>query len=52
MPQMSPMWWEILFIFFILSFMLMITIMFFNTDMKPKKSKEVYNEPAQLKWKW
>nr|UPL65640.1 ATPase subunit 8 [Hydarella orientalis] len=52
MPQMSPLWWEILFIFFIYLFIIMNTIIFYNKmpNMSTSLSKkQVFH---QFKWKW
>nr|QWX95523.1 ATP synthase subunit 8 [Pephricus paradoxus] len=51
MPQMAPLWWELLFIMFILSFMLMNTIMYYNKMNLPKKLLLV-KMINQFKWKW
>nr|YP_010994986.1 ATP synthase F0 subunit 8 [Homoeocerus dilatatus]WOZ13994.1 ATP synthase F0 subunit 8 [Homoeocerus dilatatus] len=52
MPQMSPLWWEILFIFFIMTFMFMIMIIFFNKNIQPKSLNQKEIETHQFKWKW
>nr|UPL65679.1 ATPase subunit 8 [Homoeocerus unipunctatus] len=52
MPQMAPLWWESLFIFFILSFLFMNMIMFFNKNNKPINLNEKMMKINQLKWKW
>nr|QWX95531.1 ATP synthase subunit 8 [Piezogaster calcarator] len=53
MPQMAPLWWEILFILFITSF-LMTNIMIYylkSPEMLSIKST-LYKTPIQLNWKW
>nr|YP_009943340.1 ATP synthase F0 subunit 8 [Cletus punctiger]QOD41603.1 ATP synthase F0 subunit 8 [Cletus punctiger] len=52
MPQMSPLWWEILFLVFIMSFMLMNTIIFYNKKMLPKQKSIEMIKINQFKWKW
>nr|YP_002727913.1 ATP synthase F0 subunit 8 [Geocoris pallidipennis]ABZ02011.1 ATP synthase F0 subunit 8 [Geocoris pallidipennis]UPL65445.1 ATPase subunit 8 [Geocoris pallidipennis] len=51
MPQMSPMWWELLFISFLMIYMLMNSIMYWNKEeiMKSEKSNKLI---SYLKWKW
>uniref|UniRef100_A0AAU7YS11 ATP synthase F0 subunit 8 n=1 Tax=Rhopalus nigricornis TaxID=3151526 RepID=A0AAU7YS11_9HEMI len=51
MPQMSPLWWEMLYIMFIMMFMIMIIIMYYNKNFKLKSI--IYNKKInQLNWKW
>uniref|UniRef100_A0AAU7YRW0 ATP synthase F0 subunit 8 n=1 Tax=Rhopalus nigricornis TaxID=3151526 RepID=A0AAU7YRW0_9HEMI len=51
MPQMSPLWWEMLYIIFIMMFMIMIIIMYYNKNFKLKSI--IYNKKInQLNWKW
>nr|YP_010311843.1 ATP synthase F0 subunit 8 [Leptocorisa costalis]UNA68827.1 ATP synthase F0 subunit 8 [Leptocorisa costalis] len=52
MPQMAPLWWELLFTMFVTSFMLMIMIMYFNKMMKSKKIKTIIITTKQKQWKW
>nr|YP_009750098.1 ATP synthase F0 subunit 8 [Enoplops potanini]QIJ46457.1 ATP synthase F0 subunit 8 [Enoplops potanini] len=52
MPQMSPMYWEILFMVFIFSFLMMNTIIFFNMKMYPSQSLSKIFKVNQFKWKW
>nr|YP_010994973.1 ATP synthase F0 subunit 8 [Homoeocerus striicornis]WOZ13981.1 ATP synthase F0 subunit 8 [Homoeocerus striicornis] len=52
MPQMAPLWWETLFIFFILSFMMMIIMLFFNKTYSAKMYKSTNTDTTQFKWKW
>nr|YP_009754532.1 ATP synthase F0 subunit 8 [Myrmus lateralis]QIN90640.1 ATP synthase F0 subunit 8 [Myrmus lateralis] len=53
MPQMAPLWWEILFMVFIMLFILMSIVIYYNTMMLPKNQKysnnKIYN---QMNWKW
>uniref|UniRef100_A0AAU7YT69 ATP synthase F0 subunit 8 n=1 Tax=Rhopalus latus TaxID=238591 RepID=A0AAU7YT69_9HEMI len=51
MPQMSPLWWEVLYIIFIMMFMVMIIIMYYNKNFK--LSSSIYNKKInQSNWKW
>nr|YP_010310377.1 ATP synthase F0 subunit 8 [Camptopus lateralis]UMY75912.1 ATP synthase F0 subunit 8 [Camptopus lateralis] len=52
MPQMSPLWWEILFILFILSFIMMNTIIYYNKNIKLIKTDNNKLVNKELKWKW
>uniref|UniRef100_UPI0030DF4B67 ATP synthase F0 subunit 8 n=1 Tax=Mecidea indica TaxID=3127717 RepID=UPI0030DF4B67 len=53
MPQMAPMWWEILFIMFIMSFILMNIMMYFFNKMKTNMNKkEKSNNINQMNWMW
>nr|QWX95528.1 ATP synthase subunit 8 [Merocoris curtatus] len=53
MPQMAPLWWELLFFLFIFSFMIMNTIIYYNKILTPKTSSEVSTSSThQFKWKW
>nr|YP_010463308.1 ATP synthase F0 subunit 8 [Pirkimerus japonicus]UUJ37832.1 ATP synthase F0 subunit 8 [Pirkimerus japonicus] len=51
MPQMSPMLWETLYLIFILSFMIMNTIMYFNFS-KKMDMKVMMKLKNMLIWKW
>nr|AWN56169.1 ATP synthase F0 subunit 8 [Chinavia impicticornis]AWN56182.1 ATP synthase F0 subunit 8 [Chinavia ubica] len=52
MPQMAPLWWEILFIMFIMSFMFIMIMMYF-TDKKEFTNKNTNkNFTNQLIWTW
>uniref|UniRef100_A0AAU7YS58 ATP synthase F0 subunit 8 n=1 Tax=Rhopalus qinlinganus TaxID=3151527 RepID=A0AAU7YS58_9HEMI len=51
MPQMSPLWWEMLYIIFIMMFMIMIIIMYYNKTTELKNN--IHNKKInQLNWKW
>nr|QWX95506.1 ATP synthase subunit 8 [Holhymenia tibialis] len=52
MPQMAPLWWELLFIMFIIMFMIMNAIIYHNKSLMPKSSKSLDKEIVQFKWKW
>nr|YP_010311856.1 ATP synthase F0 subunit 8 [Planusocoris schaeferi]UNA71164.1 ATP synthase F0 subunit 8 [Planusocoris schaeferi] len=52
MPQMAPLWWEVLFMLFMLSFFMMNIIMFFNLKMKNKNKLMKLIMVNQFKWKW
>nr|YP_010463230.1 ATP synthase F0 subunit 8 [Dimorphopterus gibbus]UUJ37754.1 ATP synthase F0 subunit 8 [Dimorphopterus gibbus] len=51
MPQMSPMWWEMLFIMFIMLNMNMIVIMFFNYN-KKINTENSYKMISNFNFKW
>nr|UPL65523.1 ATPase subunit 8 [Macropes robustus] len=51
MPQMAPLWWEILYLTFIILFLMMNTIMFFSFNKKIKTSITSTNIKT-LNWKW
>nr|QZI85941.1 ATP synthase F0 subunit 8 [Eocanthecona furcellata] len=52
MPQMAPLWWEILFIVFIMTFLTFSIMIYFNkknsTMSKTLSSKSIKN----LNWMW
>nr|QWX95527.1 ATP synthase subunit 8 [Molipteryx lunata] len=52
MPQMAPLWWEILFIMFIMSFLFMNTIIYFNKIPNKKNTENESININNLKWKW
>nr|YP_009472976.1 ATP synthase F0 subunit 8 [Notopteryx soror]AST10206.1 ATP synthase F0 subunit 8 [Notopteryx soror] len=53
MPQMAPLWWETLFILFIVKFLLMNTIMYFNKPYTPKSSSMQKSMSSnEFKWEW
>nr|UPL65627.1 ATPase subunit 8 [Gralliclava horrens] len=52
MPQMAPLWWEILFILFIMSFMIMNTIIYYNKTPTPLQKHLKSMKINQFKWKW
>nr|QWX95538.1 ATP synthase subunit 8 [Plaxiscelis pagana] len=53
MPQMAPLWWEVLFIIFMLTFIFMNMLIYFYKLTTPKKLMDTDKmETTQLKWKW
>nr|YP_010222553.1 ATP synthase F0 subunit 8 [Glaucias dorsalis]UCC46003.1 ATP synthase F0 subunit 8 [Glaucias dorsalis] len=53
MPQMAPLWWEILFLMFIMSFIMMsIMIYFLNNIMIKNKNISNKININQLNWPW
>nr|YP_009738130.1 ATP synthase F0 subunit 8 [Ctenolepisma villosum]QIB71363.1 ATP synthase F0 subunit 8 [Ctenolepisma villosum] len=53
MPQMSPLKWLILFIFFSLSYLLFSSIMYFNIIPTQSTSSSIINiKTPNLNWKW
>nr|UPL65302.1 ATPase subunit 8 [Stenophyella macreta] len=51
MPQMAPLWWEILFILFIMLLMITITLMYWNIK-TPKMQVNGLNKTNNVNWKW
>nr|YP_010463191.1 ATP synthase F0 subunit 8 [Bochrus foveatus]UUJ37715.1 ATP synthase F0 subunit 8 [Bochrus foveatus] len=51
MPQMSPMWWELLYILFIFSFLIINSIMHFYMNMS-NKNKMMIKNCFSMNWKW
>uniref|UniRef100_A0AAU7YS00 ATP synthase F0 subunit 8 n=1 Tax=Rhopalus tibetanus TaxID=3151528 RepID=A0AAU7YS00_9HEMI len=51
MPQMSPLWWEMLYIIFIIMFMIMIIIIYYNKSHK-LNYKTNDKKINQQYWKW
>nr|UPL65432.1 ATPase subunit 8 [Henestaris halophilus] len=51
MPQMSPMWWELLMIMFILLFIMTNSLIYWINYNKPA-SMSSYMEMSKDKWKW
>nr|AVJ52294.1 ATP synthase F0 subunit 8 [Scutiphora pedicellata] len=52
MPQMAPLYWEILFIMFIMSMMMFMMMIFHlnqNKTLPEKMNKKITN---QINWKW
>nr|YP_009485633.1 ATP synthase F0 subunit 8 [Tapeinus singularis]AVZ00769.1 ATP synthase F0 subunit 8 [Tapeinus singularis] len=52
MPQMSPMWWTFLFSTFILSFIMMWNIMYYQMSLNPSSPKSSDSKKNYLNWKW
>nr|AIA77381.1 ATP synthase F0 subunit 8 [Kleidocerys resedae resedae] len=51
MPQMAPMWWEILFILFMMN-MIMTSIMIHWMNLKNKNYNTKTNKMSMYMWKW
>nr|YP_010373801.1 ATPase subunit 8 [Harmostica fulvicornis]UPI55328.1 ATPase subunit 8 [Harmostica fulvicornis] len=51
MPQMSPMWWETLFIAFIMLFIMINTLIYWNQKSQMKQQKGM-NKLNMNNWKW
>nr|QUJ10156.1 ATP synthase F0 subunit 8 [Tropidothorax sinensis] len=51
MPQMSPMWWEMLFISFNMLFMMINIFIFWNTKANPISNKIKISKTQNI-WKW
>nr|YP_009654865.1 ATP synthase F0 subunit 8 [Pseudomictis brevicornis]QCI09433.1 ATP synthase F0 subunit 8 [Pseudomictis brevicornis] len=53
MPQMAPLWWEILFTMFIVSFLFMNIIIYFNKVFAQSDNlKDQKINAEEFKWKW
>nr|UPL65562.1 ATPase subunit 8 [Dicranocephalus sp.] len=52
MPQMAPLWWELLFFFTIICFLMMNIIMYFYKQYSMKKLDQKHIKTPQLNWKW
>nr|WGH58932.1 ATP synthase F0 subunit 8 [Chelurotropella siamensis] len=52
MPQMMPMWWEILMLMFITMMMLFMMILYHNNLIKMNKIMKCTKFYNQMNWKW
>nr|YP_009472937.1 ATP synthase F0 subunit 8 [Metatropis longirostris]AST10167.1 ATP synthase F0 subunit 8 [Metatropis longirostris] len=52
MPQMAPMWWELLFMMFMMSYLLMNMIMFWNNENKINKTLMNKKMNTEINWKF
>nr|AKI32214.1 ATP synthase F0 subunit 8 [Lethocerus indicus] len=52
MPQMSPMWWSMLFIMFITAFMVMCTMTYFMVFYTKSKTTHKKMQKTSMNWKW
>nr|YP_009485672.1 ATP synthase F0 subunit 8 [Saldula burmanica]AVZ00808.1 ATP synthase F0 subunit 8 [Saldula burmanica] len=52
MPQMAPMWWSTLFLFFIMCFFLMMIKSYFMIKYTSQKMKNMKKESKMTNWKW
>nr|AHH93147.1 ATP synthase F0 subunit 8 [Peirates atromaculatus] len=52
MPQMAPLWWSILFLTFLTSFLMMCIIMHFQNTQEPIKSDNKMIKVNLMNWKW
>nr|QWX95519.1 ATP synthase subunit 8 [Spartocera fusca] len=52
MPQMSPLWWEMLFSLFTTTLLLMNMIMYFNSTPMSNYTSKYKMSTNQIKWKW
>nr|YP_010222579.1 ATP synthase F0 subunit 8 [Macroscytus subaeneus]UCC46029.1 ATP synthase F0 subunit 8 [Macroscytus subaeneus] len=52
MPQMAPLWWEILFIMFITVFITMSAILYHNINPLQGESDATIKNNTNLNWKW
>nr|YP_009654917.1 ATP synthase F0 subunit 8 [Menida violacea]YP_010714118.1 ATP synthase F0 subunit 8 [Menida metallica]QCI09894.1 ATP synthase F0 subunit 8 [Menida violacea]QEL51208.1 ATP synthase F0 subunit 8 [Menida violacea]WDD39681.1 ATP synthase F0 subunit 8 [Menida metallica] len=52
MPQMAPLWWEMLFIMFFMSYMIINIMIFFNKNNTFKTSNKINKMSPQPNWLW
>nr|YP_009485607.1 ATP synthase F0 subunit 8 [Acanthaspis cincticrus]AVZ00743.1 ATP synthase F0 subunit 8 [Acanthaspis cincticrus] len=52
MPQMAPLWWTTLFLMFILSFIMIWTMMYFLYFSDPAEFSQEKKIETQMNWKW
>nr|YP_009915356.1 ATP synthase F0 subunit 8 [Palomena viridissima]QLF99776.1 ATP synthase F0 subunit 8 [Palomena viridissima] len=52
MPQMAPLWWEILFLMFIMMYMFTSIIIYFSFNKSSTSSANKNKIISQLKWSW
>nr|AXS65663.1 ATP synthase F0 subunit 8 [Cucujoidea sp. 41 KM-2017] len=51
MPQMAPMNWVILFVYFIMVFMMVNVMVYFSFLYQPKQAQQ-NKSPLKINWKW
>nr|YP_010596152.1 ATP synthase F0 subunit 8 [Catamiarus brevipennis]WAJ48484.1 ATP synthase F0 subunit 8 [Catamiarus brevipennis] len=52
MPQMAPLWWSMLFLTFLTSFIMMCIIMHFQNTQEPIKIMSKSMLTKTMHWKW
>nr|YP_010693423.1 ATP synthase F0 subunit 8 [Gonopsimorpha nigrosignata]WCB99305.1 ATP synthase F0 subunit 8 [Gonopsimorpha nigrosignata] len=52
MPQMAPMMWEVLFIMFIMTFLLMNIFNYYLKKKVIKNSQSIKDKKNQMNWSW
>nr|YP_010222488.1 ATP synthase F0 subunit 8 [Aethus nigritus]AVJ52284.1 ATP synthase F0 subunit 8 [Microporus nigrita]UCC45899.1 ATP synthase F0 subunit 8 [Aethus nigritus] len=52
MPQMAPIWWEMLFIMFITTFIIMSMMIYHITQTKKGESDATIYVYPNMNWKW
>nr|YP_009654878.1 ATP synthase F0 subunit 8 [Scotinophara lurida]QCI09446.1 ATP synthase F0 subunit 8 [Scotinophara lurida] len=52
MPQMAPLWWEILFIVFVMLFIMINIFIYFSPNNSLKKINKKSELFKELTWKW
>nr|YP_009694523.1 ATP synthase F0 subunit 8 [Eurydema qinlingensis]QEI26508.1 ATP synthase F0 subunit 8 [Eurydema qinlingensis] len=52
MPQMSPLWWDLLFILFFMIYMLFNIIIYFNYKKNMIKNHSIMNKSMHFNWLW
>nr|YP_010374282.1 ATP synthase F0 subunit 8 [Tholosanus proximus]QVD38904.1 ATP synthase F0 subunit 8 [Tholosanus proximus] len=52
MPQMSPLWWEVLFLLFLMMYFLVNIMSYFSVNKSIVKNENSKKKPNQLNWTW
>nr|YP_009654670.1 ATP synthase F0 subunit 8 [Hoplistodera incisa]QCI09199.1 ATP synthase F0 subunit 8 [Hoplistodera incisa] len=52
MPQMAPLWWEILFIIFFMTFLIINIMVYFSMNKSMKIKTSDNKKSNQLNWTW
>nr|YP_009472924.1 ATP synthase F0 subunit 8 [Macrosaldula sp. PJ-2017]AST10154.1 ATP synthase F0 subunit 8 [Macrosaldula sp. PJ-2017] len=52
MPQMAPMWWTMLMMFFIICFLMVAVKNYFIVKYSPKQIMMSSKDTKQVSWKW
>nr|YP_009466093.1 ATP synthase F0 subunit 8 [Pentatomidae sp. GM-2014]AIW65015.1 ATP synthase F0 subunit 8 [Pentatomidae sp. GM-2014] len=54
MPQMAPLWWETLYVSFLMSFIIMNMMIYFSKTIKIKKeiNNKSWKTNKQMTWMW
>nr|QEI26521.1 ATP synthase F0 subunit 8 [Eurydema ventralis] len=52
MPQMAPLWWEVLFIMFMITFMMFNVMIYFNSSKSINNKNKINKKSFQFNWTW
>nr|YP_010999375.1 ATP synthase F0 subunit 8 [Arma koreana]WPM93260.1 ATP synthase F0 subunit 8 [Arma koreana] len=52
MPQMSPLWWEVLFIIFVMTYFMFNIMIYFNKKNSLINKNSKNNKTNNLNWMW